>query len=69
MKKSKNKKPPLAELRNIKILQINVSLKTGAYVNKQQQTEEGCKSKPFSTNFLENFKLVYSTKTRKIINK
>ena len=29
------KKPPLAELRNIKILQINVSLKTNAYVNKQ----------------------------------
>ncbi|MGK0236528.1 MAG: hypothetical protein ACI9EK_003079 [Psychroserpens sp.] len=40
MKKSKNKKPPLAELRNIKILQINVSLKIAAFVNKQQQREK-----------------------------
>ena len=61
------KKPPLAELRNIKILQINVQLKTAAYVNKQQQTEEGYKSKLFSTNFLENFNLVYSTKNSKKI--
>ena len=60
------KKPPLAELRNIKILQINVSPKTNAYVNKQHQTEEGCKSTTFSTNFLENFNLVYSTKNSTI---
>ena len=35
--------------------------------HKQEQAEEYYKSNTFSTNFLENFKLVYSRKNSKII--
>ena len=49
------KKPPLAELRNIKILQINVSPKTNAYVNKQQQTEEVLQKYHFFYQFFREF--------------